>query len=394
MAATARLVNKFFPHGNRFQRLLTASYPYDILTCQPYQLGTVISADYLHCFTLELYTPMPHFKPLAPYLIGLDIGGTKLAVVLADQKGTILHKIRRPTEAMRGPDAIIETLCEMAREVMGLSGVSVDDIAGIGVSCGGPLDTATGIVYSPPNLPNWDAIPLKSRLENALSCAVCVENDANAGALAEWMFGAGRGFEHVVYMTMSTGIGAGLILDGTLYRGTSDTAGEVGHMTILPNGPVCGCGKKGCLEALCSGPSIARRAREWLTQQGGGQSSLMYTLADGAPTAITAETVMAAARQGDVGALALVDETAWYMAIGLGNVVNVLNPQIIIIGTIIVKAADLLLKPIHTYLQQETWERVYETVRIVPAELGDAVGDLAAVSVVKQAMKEHGVNAH
>ena len=164
---------------------------------------------------------MPQFKPSAPFLIGLDIGGTKLAVVVADQKGTILHKVRRPTEAMRGPDAIIESLCEMAREVMGLSRVSIGNIAGIGVSCGGPLDRAAGIVYSPPNLPDWDAIPLKSKLENALSCAACVENDANASALAEWMFGAGRGYEHVVYMTMSTGIGGGLILDGTLYRETS-----------------------------------------------------------------------------------------------------------------------------------------------------------------------------
>lgn len=329
-------------------------------------------------------------------LIGLDIGGTKLAAVIADRDGTILQKVRRPTDAARGPKAIVGTLCDMVREVASLASVALTEVAGIGVSCGGPLDTGTGVVYSPPNLPGWDGIPLKAWLEETLNLSAFVENDANAEALAEWLFGAGRGYRNVVYMTMSTGIGGGLILDGRLYRGTCDAAGEVGHMTLVPDGPRCGCGKRGCLEALCSGPSIARRARELVAAQhidtslGRTQTesgSLMLDLVNGDVNAITAETVMDAARRGDRAALRIVDETARYMAQGLGNIVNVLNPEIIIIGTIIVKAGDLLLGPIRDYLRQETWERLYRTVQIVPAALGDAVGDLAAIAVVKQALE-------
>ena len=302
----------------------------------------------------------------APYLLGHDVGGTKLAVVIADWNGNILHKIRRPTEAERGPEAVVATLVDMSREAMARACLSSSDLAGIGVSCGGPLDTETGVVYAPPAF---------------------VENDANACALAEWSFGAGRGFRHMVYMTMSTGIGGGIILDGRLYRGPNDTAGEVGHMTIVENGPACGCGKRGCLESLCSGPSIARRARE---KAQAAPDSLLIALAGGDPDRITAETVMDAARKNDPCARQIVDETARYMATGLGNIVNVLNPEIIVIGTILVKAGDLLLEPIREYMRRATWERVYDTVRVEPAGLGDEVGDLAAIAVIRQAMQTEG----
>lgn len=323
----------------------------------------------------------------APYFLGHDIGGTKIAVTVADRNGKILRKIRRPTEAHRGPRAVVASLASMSREAMARAAVSPAELAGVGVSCGGPLDTETGVVYAPPNLPGWDEVPLKAWLESALSLPVFVENDANASALAEWSFGAGRGCRHMVYMTMSTGIGGGIILDGRLYRGPGDTAGEVGHMTIVENGPVCGCGKRGCLEALCSGPSIARRAREKAQASTG---SRMVDLAGGDPASITAETVMDAARQDDPAAREIVDETARYMAVGLGNIVNILNPEIIVIGTILVKAQDLLLEPIRAYLRRETWPRVYDKVRVVPAGLGDEVGDLAAIAVIRQAVQSEG----
>jgi glucokinase len=327
---------------------------------------------------------MVQLNHAAPYMLGLDIGGTKLAAVIADREGRILHKVRYPTETERGPRSIVSGLGGMAREVMAAASATPSDVAGIGISCGGPLDTATGIVYSPPNLPGWDAIPLKTWVEEDLHLATYIENDANASALAEWLFGAGRGYRNVVYMTMSTGIGGGLILDGRLYRGTGDAAGEVGHMTLVPDGPLCGCGKRGCLEALCSGPAIARRARELLET---GTPSLMRDLAGEDLAALTAETVMTAARRKDAAALRIVDETARYMAIGLGNLINILSPQIIIIGTIIVKTGDLLLEPIRAYLRRETWERLYDMVQIVPAGLGDTVGDLAAIAIVKEMLE-------
>ena len=323
----------------------------------------------------------------APYLLGHDIGGTKLAVVIADRNGNILRKVQRPTEAGRGPEAVVANLVDMSREAMALAALTSSDVAGIGVSCGGPLDTETGVVYAPPNLPGWDEVPLKAWLEQSLSLPAFIENDANASALAEWSFGAGRGFRHMVYMTMSTGIGGGIILDGKLYRGPNDTAGEVGHMTIVENGPACGCGKRGCLESLCSGPSIARRAREKAQAVPG---SLLVELAGDDPARITAETVMDAARKKDPTAREIVDDTARYMATGLGNIVNMLNPEIIVIGTILVKAGDLLLEPIRGYLRRETWPRVYDTVRVEPAGLGDNVGDLAAIAVIRQALQAEG----
>ncbi len=336
---------------------------------------------------MRLPMTMPQSDRNAPYLLGHDIGGTKLAVVIADREGNILHKVRRPTAAERGPEAVVASLIDMSREAMASTAFAVEEMAGIGISCGGPLDTKTGVVYAPPNLPGWDEVPLRAWLESEMALPVHVENDANAGALAEWTFGAGRGCRHMVYMTMSTGIGGGIILDGRLYRGPGDTAGEVGHMTIVENGPACGCGKRGCLESLCSGPSIARRARERLQKRPG---SAMVDLVDGDVSRITAETVMAAARKGDPCAREIVDETARYMAVGLGNIVNILNPEIVVIGTILVKARDLLMEPIRDYLRRETWSRVYDTVRVVPAGLGDAVGDLAAIAVIRQAVQPEG----
>jgi len=330
---------------------------------------------------------MQQCKLNAQYLIGYDIGGTKLSVVVADWDGNILHKIRRPTEAKRGPKAVVSSLVEMSYEAMARASVPLSNVAGVGVSCGGPLDTETGIVYAPPNLPGWDEVPLKAWLEEEFSVPVFVENDANACALAEWSFGAGRGFRYMVYITMSTGIGGGIIIDGNLYRGPNDTAGEVGHMTIVKDGPSCGCGKRGCLESLCSGPSIARRAREKTLMMPG---SLMFELSGGTLELITAETVVEAARQNDVAAREIVDETARYMAIGLGNIVNIINPEIIVIGTILVKAKDLLLGPIRHYLRDETWERVYDTVRVVPAGLGNAVGDLSSIAVIRQGVQIKG----
>jgi len=257
-------------------------------------------------------------------------------------------------------------------------------VAGIGVSCGGPLDSKTGIIYDPPNLPGWEEVPLKSWLEAKLDLPAHIENDANACALAEWFYGAGQGSRHMVYMTMSTGIGGGMVLDGKLFRGPHDTAGEVGHMTILMDGPECNCGKRGCLEALCSGPSIARRARESVRT---APSSLILSLAEGKMDKISAETVMDGARKKDPTAMKLVDETARYMSVGLGNIINILNPEMIVVGTILVKARDLLLEPIRNYLRRETWPRVYETVRILPAGLGDDVGDYAAIAVIRQALR-------
>ena len=313
------------------------------------------------------------------HVVGIDIGGTKLATVLADKDGNILQKVRKPTESEKGPQHAVQLLLNMVDEVLNLSGLSRENISGIGVSCGGPLDTKTGVVYSPPNLPGWDALPLKDMIESEFHLPTVLENDANASALAEARFGGGRGYDYVLYMTMSTGIGGGIVVNGEIYHGANDSAGEVGHQILLPDGPLCGCGKQGCLEALCSGPSIARRAQEAIADQ---SNTSILKLAGGQINRVRSEHVLQAARNGDALAVALIEETAYYMGWGIANLVNILNPEIVLLGTIAVAAGDLLLNPIRRTVSEMAMQRPSEMAKIMPAELGDSIGDLAAISLV------------
>ena len=316
---------------------------------------------------------------MSSHVVGIDIGGTKLATVVADEGGNVLQKVRKPTESEKGPQHAVQLILNMVDEVLDLARLRRADISGIGVSCGGPLDTKTGIIYSPPNLPGWDALPLKEMIESEFHIPTIIENDANAGALAEARFGGGRGYDYVLYMTMSTGIGGGIVANGEIYHGANDSAGEVGHQILLPDGPLCGCGQYGCLEALCSGPSIARRAQEAVADQ---PHTRILVLADGQIDRVRSEHVLQAAREGDAVAVALVEETAYYMGWGIANLVNILNPQIVLLGTIAVAAGDLLLDPIRRTVTKMAMQRPVETVKIMPAELGDSIGDLAAISLV------------
>ncbi len=315
------------------------------------------------------------------HVVGIDIGGTKLATVVADDTGHILNKVRKPTLAERGPEYALQLLFDMVHETIELAGLERTAISAIGVSCGGPLDTKTGIIYSPPNLPGWDALPLKAKLESEFQIPVTIENDANASALAEYRFGGGRGYNAVLYMTMSTGIGGGIVLDGQVYHGANDSAGEVGHQILLPNGPPCGCGKRGCLEALCSGPAIARRAQAAVRNEKASATALL-ALAGGRVEDVRSEHVLVAARQGDVLGLQLVEETGYYMGWGIANLVNILNPDIVLLGTIAIAAGDLLLNPIRKTVSDFAMTRPAEVVKIAPAQLGEALGDLAAIALV------------
>ncbi|GIV18799.1 MAG: N-acylmannosamine kinase [Armatimonadota bacterium] len=307
-----------------------------------------------------------------PYIVGVDIGGTKVACVLADEEGNILARQWQPTRAHAGWQVVVQQLFEMTERV--LEGVSREQVRGIGISCGGPLDSQKGIVYSPPNLPGWDAVPIRQLFEERFGLPARLENDANATALAEHRFGAGRGTRNMVFMTWGTGIGGGLILDGRLYHGTNDLAGEIGHTTVLLDGPPCGCGKRGCLEALASGPSIARRARELADDS---PESLVWQRTS--PEEVTAQHVVEAALEGDTFARFVLAEAATYMGIGIANVAQILNPERVVLGTIAVKAGDLVLEPLRRALEVHAWSRVREVLQVVPAQLGDRAQDLAAV---------------
>jgi glucokinase len=311
-------------------------------------------------------------------ILGIDIGGTKCAVALGRSDGTILGRQEMPTESgVRSPQEVLERLAAMARDLM-TSTPGAGAPTGAGVSCGGPLDTKTGVIHSPPNMPEWKAVPVRAFFEKALKLPVRVENDANATALAEWKYGAGRGTRNFVFLTMGTGIGGGLILDGRLYRGTGDLAGEIGHQTILMNGPLCGCGKRGCLEALASGPSIARLARESMVY---GRHKRVLALAGGRASDITAAHVVEAANDGDAFARQILEEAGTYMGLGIANVIQMLNPERIALGTIAVHAGDHILNPIRAAVAEYAWKRSADMCEILPAELGDRAQDLAAIAL-------------
>ena len=298
----------------------------------------------------------------ASLLLGLDIGGTKSAAVVGDRDGNVLARVWAPTPPGSWREAV-DVLFGLLRECR-QHGCDLREARALGVSCGGPLDSSTGIVYAPPNLPHWDAVPLKSLLEEEFGLPVFIENDANATALAEHRWGAGQGCRDMAFLTMGTGIGAGLILDGRLYRGRRDLAGEVGHAVLLPDGPLCPCGKRGCLEALASGTAIGRAGRERFGEED-----------------MTAETVCARARLGDPMAKKILTEAAFWMGLGLANLLHTLNLERIVLGTLAVHAGDLLLQPIRDAAQAHCWPRVWEGVSIVPAALGDAAQDKAALAV-------------
>ena len=317
----------------------------------------------------------------APYVLGVDVGGTKLSTVLATRDGNLLHKIRLPTEEKRGPEFGVPRLISMLHQTLQATQASRTDVVGIGVACGSPMDAARGVILGPPNLQSWNPVPIKEILEAEFDLYTQLENDANAGALAECLFGAGKGKRNIIYMTMGTGIGGGVILEQRLYRGTNGNAGEVGHMRVVSQGgPLCGCGKHGCLESFCSGPAIARRTKEALASE---TDSAIMDLA-GSTDAVTAEHVFRAARQGDTLALHLVDETAHHLGVGLANIIQILNPQIIVLGTIATEQGDFFLDRVRRVVRAETWPQLSEVVQILPSPLGAKVGDYAAISVILQ----------
>ncbi|MGO8670604.1 MAG: ROK family protein [Capsulimonadaceae bacterium] len=296
-------------------------------------------------------------------LIGIDIGGTKSAAVVGTAAGTILHRVSAPTPLDGGRDGIA-FLASLAEGACRAAGVKVVGAAATGVSFGGSWDSAAGRSLRPPNLPLWEGMPLETLLREALGVDVAVENDANATALAEHRWGSGRGCDDMAFLTMGTGIGAGLILGGRLYRGRSDLAGEIGHACVLPGGPLCACGKRGCLETLASGTAIGRIGRERLDDP-----------------AIDAHGVCTRARAGDPAARAVVDEAARWMGIGIANLLHTLNLRRVILGTLAVAAGDLFLPPIRAAVIENSWPALAKDVEILPAGLGDRAQDAAALAV-------------
>ncbi len=315
-------------------------------------------------------------------VVGIDLGGTKISTGLVDSAGVIIAHDYRETRATEGQEAVIERMLDAARLVMAQAGVNQAQVAAVGVVAPGPLDIEAGVVVAPPNLPGWGHVPLKQLIEEGLGIRTFLENDANAAALGEFRFGAGRGTEHMIYVTVSTGIGGGLILDGELYHGANGMAGEIGHTIVMPNGPLCGCGNRGCLEALASGTAITRQARERVAR---GVLTLIADLAGNDPERITAKLVAEAATRGDVEAQEILAEAMNYLGIGMANLVNLFNPQLIVIGGGLMNIGELLFGPVRRAIARHALPTLAQAVRVVPAELGADVGVLGAAAVAQSA---------
>lgn len=279
--------------------------------------------------------------------LGLDIGGTKCAVVLGDEQGTVFQKIRFDTTDY---PSTLAALLEAADTLFD------EDVAAIGVSCGGPLNSKKGVILSPPNLPDWDEVHIVKLLQDKFNRPAFLKNDADACAIAEWTWGNAKGFDNAVFLTFGTGMGAGLILGGRPYSGSCDMAGEVGHIRLYDNGHI-GYGKAGSFEGYCSGGGIAQ-----------------YGLG-------SAKELAVAARAGDPKALSVWHKIGQDLGRGLSYIIDILNPEVIVIGSIFTRAQDLFEGSMYEVLQQECLPYSLEAVKILPAGLGEAIGDKAALSV-------------
>lgn len=321
------------------------------------------------------------------YSLGFDIGGTKCAVILGrgeiPEKPThdfIVDKIRFETRQERGWQEITQELLSCAEEILKRNSVSPSQVIGCGISCGGPLDSRKGVIMCPPNLPDWDNVPLVEMTEKRLGIKTVLQNDANACAVAEWKFGAGRGTRNMVFLTFGTGMGAGLILDGRLYSGTNDMAGEVGHIRIAPDGPE-GYGKKGSFEGFCSGGGIARLAKGIAEKKLAEGVEMSFCKDKTELNSITAKSVAEAAAAGDETAREIYGICGEQLGKGLAVIIDILNPEAIVIGSIYERSSALLKEKMQETLEREALSLSCGVCRILPAELGDSIGDFAALGI-------------
>ncbi|HEX9894641.1 MAG TPA: ROK family protein [Gemmatimonadales bacterium] len=325
------------------------------------------------------------------YVVGIDIGGTNLVTgcVAEDGSRLIAHRTE-PTRPEEGPDAVVTRLAGLARATIDESR-RIDpagEILGVGVGAPGPLDTRTGVIFLTPNL-GWVNLPLRRRMADLLELPTSLDNDANCAVFGEWWRGAARGSRHAIGFTIGTGIGGGIIVDGRLYHGASDCAGEFGHTTIDPEGRHCKCGNYGCLEAYASGPAIALRTMEVLSS---GADSRIPAMVGGDLSKVTAQTVYQAAQEGDALGLEVVRDTAKYLGVGVANLVNVFNPEIVVICGGVTLAGESLFAPLRQEVARRAFKPAVRVCRIVPGELTGTAGVYGAAASFLQLRQDDRVS--
>ena len=312
-------------------------------------------------------------------LLGIDIGGTKCAVIYGidhDGQIEIADKVRFDTTDV---DTTLSTILQELKGLCAKHGLNASNTQGVGISCGGPLDSRRGVVMSPPNLPGWDNIPIVRLVQDACGIPAVLQNDANACAVVEWKYGAGRGTRNMVFLTFGTGLGAGLVLDGKLYSGTNDNAGELGHIRLSEFGPV-GYGKAGSVEGFASGGGIAQLAASAVKEKlmMGGK---VAWCPDGDLAGISARTVAEAAKAGDELAKSVYRTSATYLGKALALVIDLLNPEVIVIGSIFVRAEELIRPFMQAAIERDALPGAAAVCQVKAAQLGESIGDIAALSL-------------
>lgn len=310
------------------------------------------------------------------WVIGVDLGGTQIRALRTDREGAQAARSDQLTRAEEGGEAVMGRIFECVEQVM--DGISADEVVGIGIGAPGPID-AEGRMHDPPNLPDWPPFSLSERLSERFGVPAFAGNDANLAALGERRFGAGQGVDDLVYVTVSTGIGGGIVSGGRLLVGARGYAAEIGHQTLVIDGPICGCGQPGHLEALASGPAIARQARERIEQ--GAETSLS---AHG--DQLDASHVTQAAQAGDNVALELLSQAGFYIGLGLVNLIHILEPARILIGGGVSQAGELLFQPIRETVHSHVMSPAFQSVDILRADLGADVGLLGAVALLLESV--------
>lgn len=322
------------------------------------------------------------------YVISIDMGGTNIRVGVVDEFGGVKHKRSILTEADLGKESVVERLIQLIQSTYNNSSRE-DEVIGLSLAVPGPYDVSSGVFYNPPNLPGWDKFYFREALEKHLEIPIYIINDANAAALGEYVYGAGKEFRYLVYLTLGTGIGSGVIINGELLMGSRGFAPEFGHMTIDKNGPVCNCGNIGCLEALASGTAISKLTIEKLKN---GSSSILNKLVSGEFHDINAKMVASAAKNGDDLALSIMKQAGSNLGVGLVNIIHSFDPEIIVLGGGLVESLDIMMPSIEFEISKRVMINQKDKVRLVVSQIEENVALLGAASTFFEPRKNEKQN--
>ena len=313
-------------------------------------------------------------NPALGYVVGIDLGATHMGVLVSDLSARILEEVEVALDIQQGPDVCLDEADRQVRTLLARAGLDLRNILAIGIGVPGPIVSDAGMVISPPIMPGWDRFPIRDTLEKRWGCPVSVNNDAELGTLGEWASGVGRGERNLAYIKVGTGIGAGLLLDGQIYRGVTGSAGEIGHLTIDENGPICSCGNQGCLEAIAGGRAIAQQAQDAVRNGKRTQLSNVDPVEK-----ITARDVATAARKGDLIAQQILAQAGSHIGIAIAGLVNLFNPGLVIIGGGVAQTGDILLEPMRQAVQRRSLPAATRVVRITTSMLGRRSSSMGAV---------------